>query len=296
MNNLFNRAFITVDTANLKKELEIPIQRPRGISFKPRKGLWATTYIGEDGNICDWLNYIQKYHRNMMFNKACIFTLKKDANIYTIDNVDSVIQASIKYPSLHHKLLQCNSSFKRSLPNKLPINYEALLDEYDGVYINLENLPHQMLIEDGEFNRFDVNSLIISNIDSIEHYQSLALSKDENNLYSISSISEHKHISSLNPLFLSILEELKNKVQLEIENNQYYQLQENYEDCYRELDDLIHRAINRIYYQYESDFHQLNYELMCNGFYPIQVVMSQIVLSEQLRKGDQTYFRRYLNK
>lgn len=294
MENLLNQIFITVDTEVIRDELMIPVQRPQDTyTFKPRKGLWATIYRGEDGNVCDWLNFLQnnEAYKKMIFKKAAIFKLKNSANICVIRTKEDVERLSIQYPSLHHKL----SFYKKKLLLKcFPINYETLLDDYDGVYIDLEQLPKEMLREDREFYAFDVSSLILSNTNCIEYYQSVELGDTEDLKFTSTIIGEPKCIEPRYGQFDEILSLIRLLAIEEISNSRYLSDSPEYFEYWKRLEYIIEGSRNEIYYKNEKEFQNLNNRLMCNGFFPIQSVMSEIILSEQLREADKNVLTKFL--
>ncbi len=216
MESILYKQFITVGTKDIRSELFIPVQRPNGYtSFKPRKGIWATEYNFKKGFICDWLTFLEKNPdlATWRFNEAVIFKLKDNSRICYIRNLNDIIRLSQEYPFLQYKF---SYNGWKKLSERLSINYEKLSDDFDAIYIDLTNIPKEMKMPQREFYSFDVNSLILSNTECIEHYQSVDMNFTDKKKHFIISISELKKIPKKDPKYCELLALIRDTVHKEI--------------------------------------------------------------------------------
>ncbi len=129
-------------------------------TIKPRGGLWLTKYENEHYN--EWVDYIledtvalvYKSRGSSIWKQPCsLVTLKESANIFTLNDADSLSFLKDRYPQVDNKF-----------------SYSELSKDYDGIYVDMYKLL--MKVDDSRFYKFGVNSLILFNFDCIDYYQS----------------------------------------------------------------------------------------------------------------------------
>ncbi len=174
--------YIMIGSKIITKELFRPILRPLdNYSTKPSGGFWACEYK-DLFRISDWFSLllsdpdIRKY-KNIKY--ATLFSLKQTAKILNINTKEQVEYLQAKYPSQHHQMF----SYKNI--NEIPIDYEKLSTLYDGLYVDIYKLSSYKATE--TFKNWDINSLVLFNLDCIDKYQSMNIN-DNNNLYYLSRI------------------------------------------------------------------------------------------------------------
>lgn len=185
-----NKKFIMIGSPIISIEMFRNILRPlNNYSFKPNGGFWACELLSNIGNISDWYTYLleaSSIARYKNLNQSTIFTLKDNANILIIDTDEKVKKLSKKYPPYHHIL----SYYKNDTEDYTIFDYEKLSQDYDGIYVNVNKLSFKLQIT--TFNNWDVNSLVLFNLDCIKEYQTTPIIFDINNPYSFPIIDEDK--------------------------------------------------------------------------------------------------------
>ena len=291
--DLLDKHFISVGTLDIRDELMIPVQRTFDpSSFKPKKGLWATIYRGENGNVCEWLNLLQSnaYYRSFYYSQAVVFKLKSTSKICVIDSEEKIKMLSLKYSSLHHLIHYINQGIEAK---KYPINYEKLLDDYDAAYINLDSLPKTMLEYGGEFEGYDVNTLLLSNTNCIDYYMSVKLRRDMDYNYESTIIGDRKEVLPRNSEFDYLFEEVKNHVIRFLPTTNTYS-SDFYNDYFERLNENVENLTWEKLSKFEDLYWKLNNLLVCNPHYILDRVIKETIISEQLRKDDRQVLRKYL--
>ena len=131
--------------------------------IKPSGGLWLTKH-NEDINYSIWMDYILE-HRSILFYKygeylnnefswkiSCsLVELSNNTNIFSLDSYTKFLYLLKKYP----------------LSNEF-FSYEDMAKDYDGIYINLNWIYDNKIIN---FEKFGVDSLLLFNLDCIDNYR-----------------------------------------------------------------------------------------------------------------------------
>ena len=160
--------YIMVGTKIITKEIFRNVLRPlNNYYFLPSGGFWSAPY--NEYSISPWFDYLidnRSTYPEKDINSASIFTLKDNAKILTIDNYETLKDIIEKYPSYHHLL----NFYKEQTNKELSINYELLSKDYDGIYVNYKNFEYSR--DTIIFNHWDVNTLLLFNLDVIDNYTS----------------------------------------------------------------------------------------------------------------------------
>jgi len=184
-----NKKYIMVGAPIISKEIFRNVLRPlNNYTFIPNGGFWASEYIGPE-SISLWYKYLmyaKELAKEKNINQSTIFTLKENANILTIDTLNQVIELSKNYPSYHHIL---GFHFNERSSRTTTVDFEKLSQNYDGVYVNLKKLNN---IGNHSFYEWDVNTLLLFNLDCIKEYQTAPIIYDINKEYDYPYIEEHK--------------------------------------------------------------------------------------------------------
>lgn len=218
-----NRKYIMVGAPIITREIFRNILRPlNNHTFKPSGGFWSSPYINHFYNISDWYTYLmdaRSIARYKDLNQSTIFTLKENAKIITIDTKEKVLELAIKYPSQHQLL-----GFYDDITSENTIfDFEKISQDFDGIYVNFNTISNDTFDPQKEtivFNGWNVNTLLLFNLDCIKEYQTVPIIFNIDNPYS----------------FPYIKEELIGKPQLvEDESNEHYDLAKLTEELYLEL-------------------------------------------------------------
>lgn len=158
--------YLTVGTKEIRRDKFRKIEdTDLSGSMKPRGGMWFTEYDKNIKSYNVWVDFILE-RPNILFYKnrgknpfvqpCSIITLNADVNLYALHN-----GATLDY------LLKC-------FPYKDKFSYEDMSKYYDGIYVNMSSLNFcnydEKVIK--KFSSFDINSLILFNLDCINYYQS----------------------------------------------------------------------------------------------------------------------------
>lgn len=213
------KRYITIGTKTITKEIFKSILRPiNNYDYLPLGGFWSCEY--SPLNISDWFDYVidsgdSIEDKNMQ--EAVIFTLKDNARILVINNYDDLKNVISKYPSYHHLL----NYYKEITSREESINFELLSKDYDGIFINYNNLsnPNNTLV----FSKWSVNTLLLFNLDVIDSYTKADINfylpgsyyyyslKEEPNIYHIEEESiYHKNIYNFAKTVFNQLANTKN--------------------------------------------------------------------------------------
>ena len=214
------KQYITIGNPIISKDIFRNILRPLdNFSFKPTGGLWASEFISNFNKISPWYDYLKEAKsittymlRYKDLKLASIFTLKENANILIIDSVNQILELSKKYPSYHHILTNNNN---------IIFDFEEISRKYDGIYLNYNNLLYQTTIN--TFDSWNVNTLLIFNLDCIKEYQTVKINIDFEDYDPLPYIDD-KDIS------------MPKKIQAE--SNTYRKLSNNIKAIYNELEPL----------------------------------------------------------
>lgn len=214
------KQYITIGNPIISKDLFRNILRPLdNFSFKPTGGLWASEFISNFNKISPWYDYLKEAKSITTYmlqykdlKLASIFTLKENANILIIDSANQILELSKKYPSYHHILTNNNN---------IIFDFEEISRKYDGIYLNYNNLLYQTTIN--TFNSWNVNTLLIFNLDCIKEYQTVKINIDFEDYDPLPYIDD-KDIS------------MPKKIQAE--SNTYRKLSNNIKAIYNELEPL----------------------------------------------------------
>lgn len=184
-----DKKYIMVGAPIITKEIFRNVLRPLdNYTFKPSGGFWASEYIGPE-SISDWYKYLiyaKEIAKEKNINQSTIFTLKENAKILTIDTIENVLELSIKYPSYHHLL--GHHYDEKSIQTTI-FDFEKISKDYDGIYVNVKKLRYRGT---SVFNDWNVNSLLLFNLDCIKEYQTTPIIYDINNYYDYPYIEENK--------------------------------------------------------------------------------------------------------
>lgn len=158
--------YIMIGTKTITKEIFRNVLRPlNNYYFLPTGGFWSASY--NEYTISPWFDYLIDNHdaySEKDIKSTSIFTLKDDAKILTINNYETLKDIIKKYPSYHHLL----NFYKEQTNSELSINYELLSKDYDGIYVNYKNFEYSR--DTIIFKDWDVNTLLLFNLDAIEDY------------------------------------------------------------------------------------------------------------------------------
>jgi len=157
-----------IGTKTITKEIFRNVLRPlNNYYFLPTGGFWSAPY--NEYTISPWFDYLidnRSTYLEKNINSASIFALKDNAKILTIDNYETLKDIIEKYPSYHHLL----NFYKEQTNSELSINYELVSKDYDGIYINYKKFEYKN--DTIIFKDWDVNTLLLFNLDAIEDYTS----------------------------------------------------------------------------------------------------------------------------
>ena len=214
------KQYITIGNPIISKDIFRNILRPLdNFSFKPTGGLWASEFISNFNKISPWYDYLKEAKSIATYmlqykdlKLASIFTLKENANILIIDSANQILELSKKYPSYHHILTNNNN---------IIFDFEEISRKYDGIYLNYNNLLYQTTIN--TFDSWNVNTLLIFNLDCIKEYQTVKINIDFEDYDPLPYIDD-KDIS------------MPKKIQAE--SNTYRKLSNNIKAIYNELEPL----------------------------------------------------------
>ena len=155
--------YLTVGTREITRELFKPVEDIDG-SIKPRGGLWLTEYNELYKNCNDWVDFLinnsvvffYKSRNYSMWEQPCsLVTLNERANIFELKTGKDLQYLVSNYP--------LNNRF----------SYQEISRIYDGIFIDMVRLLRE--VNDyqicRELFKFDVNSLILFNLDCINYYQ-----------------------------------------------------------------------------------------------------------------------------
>lgn len=230
-----NKKYITIGTEIITKDIFRNILRPLdNYDFKPTGGLWASEYNSPFERICPWLDYlveaksIARYlSEYKTLNKGAIFTLKENANIITINNINDILSLADTYPSHHHTL----NHYTKITSQTTIFNFEELSQKYDGIYINY----NQIYLEGKSqvFDTYSINTLLLFNLDCIKEYQSVKINIDFEDLDPLpyidtkKDISPPKKIANRSIIYNEIYNYIKNQF---IKEETIYNQQINYDE------------------------------------------------------------------
>ena len=154
--------YLSIGKKNLSYENFNPINK--NLTFKPNGGLWATLHNTKYKTYNAWLDFISsnlhilfyKYIKSNDYNiPAVLFTLKDNAKILHINDENDLNNLMNKYFINNY------------------IDYKTLSKDFDGIYLCINNLLRT--INDNNLKKeladFDVDSLILFNLDCIAYYQ-----------------------------------------------------------------------------------------------------------------------------
>lgn len=214
------KQYITIGNPIISKDLFRNILRPLdNFSFKPTGGLWASEFISNFNKISPWYDYLKEAKsiatymlRYKDLKLASIFTLKENANILIIDSVNQILELSKKYPSYHHILTNNNN---------IIFDFEEISRKYDGIYLNYNNLLYQTTIN--TFDSWNVNTLLIFNLDCIKEYQTVKINID---------------FEDYDPLPYIDDKDISMPKEIQAESNTYRKLSNNIKAIYNELEPL----------------------------------------------------------
>ena len=214
------KQYITIGNPIISKDLFRNILRPLdNFSFKPTGGLWASEFISNFNKISPWYDYLKEAKSIATYmlqykdlKLASIFTLKENANILIIYSVNQILELSKKYPSYHHILTNNNN---------IIFDFEEISRKYDGIYLNYNNLLYQTTIN--TFDSWNVNTLLIFNLDCIKEYQTVKINID---------------FEDYDPLPYIDDKDISMPKEIQAESNTYRKLSNNIKAIYNELEPL----------------------------------------------------------
>lgn len=214
------KQYITIGNPIISKDIFRNILRPLdNFSFKPTGGLWASEFISNFNKISPWYDYLKEAKSIATYmlqykdlKLASIFTLKENANILIIDSVNQILELSKKYPSYHHILTNNNN---------IIFDFEEISRKYDGIYLNYNNLLYQTTIN--TFDSWNVNTLLIFNLDCIKEYQTVKINID---------------FEDYDPLPYIDDKDISMPKEIQAESNTYRKLSNNIKAIYNELEPL----------------------------------------------------------
>lgn len=214
------KQYITIGNPIISKDIFRNILRPLdNFSFKPTGGLWASEFISNFNKISPWYDYLKEAKSIATYmlqykdlKLASIFTLKENANILIIDSVNQILELSKKYPSYHHILTNNNN---------IIFDFEEISRKYDGIYLNYNNLLYQTAIN--TFDSWNVNTLLIFNLDCIKEYQTVKINID---------------FEDYDPLPYIDDKDISMPKEIQAESNTYRKLSNNIKAIYNELEPL----------------------------------------------------------
>ena len=214
------KQYITIGNPIISKDIFRNILRPLdNFSFKPTGGLWASEFISNFNKISPWYDYLKEAKsiatymlRYKDLKLASIFTLKEYSNILIIYSVNQILELSKKYPSYHHILTNNNN---------IIFDFEEISRKYDGIYLNYNNLLYQTTIN--TFDSWNVNTLLIFNLDCIKEYQTVKINID---------------FEDYDPLPYIDDKDISMPKEIQAESNTYRKLSNNIKAIYNELEPL----------------------------------------------------------
>lgn len=153
--------YLSVGTNQILEDLHQPIKNGKP---KPSGGLWATIYDKNYPNYNPWIEFLsitphvlfyKRSKSNPFLIPAVLITLKDSARIFTLKNNSQLEFLKKYYPTSDNW-----------------IDFENLSKDYDGIFIDLASIYHDVdTIDKCQLAEFAVSSLIVFNLDCIKHYQ-----------------------------------------------------------------------------------------------------------------------------
>lgn len=208
--------YLTIGTNYISSELFQEIKNTN--TPKPYGGIWATKQNPIYHSYNEWMDYLcqnphiiyYKNYDNPYSLDAVLITLKEDAKIYTIENINDL------------------NNLKKNYPHNGWINYELLANYYDGIYIDLKSIKNEVNSDDFQkLKTFSVNTLILFNLQCIKYYQQANINISYNTIseYYININDKKEYINTPSIDILILIEIIKRY----IKNNNLIPNKENYE-------------------------------------------------------------------
>ncbi len=201
--------YLTIGTNQILADLHQPI---RNGQIKPTGGLWATIHDPNYPNYNPWIEILSLHphilfyktlHRNPFLLPASLITLTDNANIFTISTPYQLEFLKKYYPTSDNW-----------------IDFEKLSQDFDGFFLDLDNIIKDLLPDDREkVKEFAVSTLIIFNLNAIKHYQEATVDivpfdfefENEFTEYQIIVDAQIKQISEKSNEFASLIINIKNQ-------------------------------------------------------------------------------------
>ncbi|MEG1502261.1 MAG: hypothetical protein RR370_02620 [Synergistaceae bacterium] len=152
------------------KEVDVKKVEPianREMFCKPQGGLWLSPYIEKGEYLSDWHEWCEAESFIDYNGETCsIITLKKDANIFTINSHQDVLRLVLKH-EYKSKLTEQMGIFR----NKRYIDFESVSKNYDAILLTRKGESDtRWRTSDGEVSLYgwDVASLLILNANCVK--------------------------------------------------------------------------------------------------------------------------------
>ena len=157
--------YLTVGTDYISNDFFRKVQDSNNKdNMKPSGGLWMTKFQEEYPTYNVWVDFIIQnlsvfFYKNpssYLFSRPCsVITLKKNANVFLLDSKEKL------------------DVLRKNYPKEVGyFSFEALSQDYDGIYVSLTKiLPTLELEEQKQFRKFGVDSLLLFNTSCIDYYK-----------------------------------------------------------------------------------------------------------------------------
>lgn len=185
-----NKEYIMVGAPIITKEIFRKVLIPlNNYSYKPSGGFYASEHISNIYNISPWFQYLRGKEGIAMYKnikQSTIFTLKENTKILYIDTTEKVLELSEKYPSYHNIL----THFDKLNKTNTIFDFEKISEDYDGIYISVRKFYNEL--GSVVFDSWNVNTLLLFNLDCIQEFRTAPIKFDINNRDSIPIIDERE--------------------------------------------------------------------------------------------------------
>lgn len=157
--------YVTIGIPEISKDIFRKVIRPlNNYGIKPNGGLWASRFVSNICCISDWHEYLLFQSDELAYTKnvniGCIFTLKDDAKILKLETKEDLLEVQKKYPSHYYK-------------DEIIPDYEKISKDYDALFLEYDRIC--FTDKRSIFKGWDVNTLLLFNLDCIEEYQTIEI-------------------------------------------------------------------------------------------------------------------------
>lgn len=184
VDKLLTREFLVVGIREIVTgKFEKIENRKLSALFKPNGGLWASDFKENDYYKSDWIRFCTLNASDWLDSDCVRFTLKGDARILVINNKTILLELLSKYK----RIITIPDSLKilEDFYKRCYIDFELLSKDYDGIYVDFNWFKRFRSEECSDkdyrdlFNLWDVNSLLLFNLNCIDRSEYYELNVEE---------------------------------------------------------------------------------------------------------------------